>query len=53
MRRVRGQRTLLAPVVKARKGTYLDVFTAARRGGILQAFCDGELVATDDPPRLK
>ena len=53
VRRVRGQRTLVAPVVKARKGTYLDVFTAARRGGILQAFCDGELVATDDPPRLK
>jgi excinuclease ABC subunit A len=53
VRRVRGQRTLVAPVVKARKGTYLDVFTAARRGGILQAFCDGELVSTDDPPRLK
>ncbi len=53
VRRVRGQRTLLAPVVKARKGTYLDVFTAARRGGILQAYCDGELVSTDDPPRLK
>jgi excinuclease ABC subunit A len=53
VRRVRGQRRLLAPVVKARKGTYLDVFTAARRGGILLAVCDGALVSTDDPPKLK
>ena len=53
VRRVRGQRALCAPVVKARKGTYLDVFTAARRGGILQAYCDGTLVSTDDPPKLK
>jgi excinuclease ABC subunit A len=53
VKRVRGQRTLLSPVVKARKGTYLDVFTAARRAGILQAYCDGALVSTDDPPRLK
>ncbi len=28
----RGARTLLAPAVVARKGTYLDVFTAARPG---------------------
>ncbi|HVR20442.1 MAG TPA: excinuclease ABC subunit A, partial [Polyangiaceae bacterium] len=53
VRRVRGQRALCAPVVKARKGTYLDVFTAARRAGILQAYCDGTLVSTDDPPKLK
>jgi excinuclease ABC subunit A len=43
---------LLAPVVQARKGTYLDVFTAAERAGIEQAFCDGVLVKTSDPPRL-
>ena len=45
--------TLLAPVVRARKGSYLDVFTAAARDGIDHAFCDSERVATDDPPRLK
>ncbi|HEY3500931.1 MAG TPA: excinuclease ABC subunit UvrA, partial [Polyangiaceae bacterium] len=52
VRRVRGRRFLLAPVVKARKGTYLDVFTAAHRGKVAQAFCDGALVSTDSPPRL-
>jgi excinuclease ABC subunit A len=50
---VRGKRTLVAPIVEARKGTYLDVFTAASRAGVTTAICDGELVATDDPPRLK
>jgi len=43
---------LLAPVVQARKGTYLDVFTAAERAGIEQAYCDGVLLKTSDPPRL-
>ena len=43
---------LLAPVVQARKGTYLDVFTAAERAGIEHAYCDGVLVKTSDPPRL-
>ncbi len=43
---------LLAPVVQARKGTYLDVFTAAERAGVEQAYCDGVLVKTSDPPRL-
>ncbi len=38
--------------MKARKGTYLDVFTAAARDGIERAYCDGELVSTDDPPKL-
>jgi excinuclease ABC subunit A len=43
---------LLAPVVQARKGTYLDVFTAAERAGIEQAIADGVLVKTAEPPRL-
>ena len=51
--RVRGKRWLLAPVVKARKGTYLDVFTAAQRGGVRLAFCDGMRVYTESPPQLK
>ena len=51
-RQGRGWAALLAPAVVARKGTYLDLFSAAARAGILQAYCDGELVSTDAPPRL-
>ncbi len=51
----RGQATLSlrAPVVRARKGTYLDVFTAAARAGVQEAVVDGALVSTDAPPRLR
>lgn len=52
LRRVRGKYQLLAPVVEARKGTYLDVFNAAVRDGIAQAICDGKSVETDAPPKL-
>ncbi len=45
--------TLLAPAVRARKGTHLDVFTRASRAGFAHAICDGERVTTDRPPRLK
>src|SRR5262249_6952383 len=40
------------PVVRARKGTYLDVFTAAARAGVHEAICDGARVSTDAPPKL-
>jgi excinuclease ABC subunit A len=43
---------LLAPAVVARKGTYLDVFTAAARAGITGAIADGARCATDRPPKL-
>ncbi|MCY1015511.1 excinuclease ABC subunit UvrA [Pyxidicoccus sp. MSG2] len=49
---MKGEGTVLAPAVRARKGTYLDVFAAAARGGIAQAMVDGKLSSTDDPPRL-
>jgi excinuclease ABC subunit A len=52
VRRSKGKAYLLAPVVTARKGTYLDVFTSAARAGITAAFADGEQVLTDDPPKL-
>jgi excinuclease ABC subunit A len=52
VRAVRGKLTLLAPAVQARKGTYLDIFSAAARDGIERAYADGKLVSTDDPPRL-
>ncbi len=47
-----GTISLLAPVVEARKGTYLDVFNAADRAGIKQAWCDGILLDTSIPPKL-
>ncbi len=43
---------LLAPVVRARKGTYLDVFSTAARYGIATAYADGKQVQTDAPPKL-
>jgi excinuclease ABC subunit A len=52
LRATKGQRTLLAPAVQARKGTYLDLFTTAARAGIHEAWTDGKLVSTDTPPRL-
>jgi excinuclease ABC subunit A len=48
----KGRRSLVAPAVAGRKGTYLDLFDAAAREGIEHAWCDGELVRTDQPPRL-
>jgi excinuclease ABC subunit A len=47
-----GRLTLRAPVVRARKGTYLDVFAAAARAGVPEAIVDGARVSTDAPPRL-
>ncbi len=52
LRRTPGTPTLLAVAVRARKGTYLDLFTAAARAGFPKAIVDGALVSTDDPPRL-
>ena len=50
--KLRGKRTLYSPAVRARKGTYLDVFTNAARAGIQTARVDGQLVAIDPPPKL-
>jgi excinuclease ABC subunit A len=44
--------TLYAPAVRARKGTYLDLFTTASRAGVQAARVDGAIVAVDPPPRL-
>lgn len=46
------RRTLYAPAVRARKGTYLDLFTNAARAGVTTARVDGAIVAIDPPPRL-
>jgi excinuclease ABC subunit A len=53
IRREKGEGTLFAPVVQARKGVYLDLLTSAHRAGIDRARVDGELVSTDQPPKLR
>jgi excinuclease ABC subunit A len=52
IKRSGGPITLYAPAVRARKGTYLDLFTAASRAGIRAARVDGAIVAVDPPPKL-
>jgi excinuclease ABC subunit A len=47
-----GSKTVYAPAVRARKGTYLDLFTSASRSGIRAARVDGAIVAIDPPPKL-
>jgi excinuclease ABC subunit A len=44
--------TVYAPAVRERKGTYLDLFTAASRAGVKAARVDGAIVSIDPPPRL-
>ncbi|HSO38356.1 MAG TPA: excinuclease ABC subunit UvrA [Labilithrix sp.] len=46
------KRTLYAPAVRARKGTYLDLFTNAARAGVTTARVDGAIVSIDPPPKL-
>lgn len=48
----KGKGSLLAPVVRGRKGTYMDVFTSAARAGFSWAVADGKRVSTDAPPKL-
>jgi excinuclease ABC subunit A len=45
-------RTVYAPAVRARKGTYLDLFAAASRAGVKAARVDGAIVPVDPPPKL-
>src|SRR5690606_2816322 len=52
LRALSGKVSLLAPVVEARKGTYLDLFNGADRAGIPHAWCDGVLIETSTPPKL-
>lgn len=52
VRERRGKHTIYAPAVRARKGTYLDLFTNASRAGLQSARVDGAIVAIDPPPKL-
>jgi excinuclease ABC subunit A len=45
-------KTVYAPAVRARKGTYLDLFTLASRAGVRAARVDGAIVPIDPPPKL-
>lgn len=47
-----GAATLYAPVVRGRKGTYLEVFSAASQAGLKFARVNGKLVPVEPPPRL-
>jgi len=43
---------VLAPVVRGRKGEYVDVFRQLATGGFSRARVDGEIVSLTDPPVL-
>jgi len=43
---------ILAPVVQARKGEYVQVFEQLRAQGFVRARVDGELIELDEPPKL-
>ncbi|MDQ2797274.1 MAG: excinuclease ABC subunit UvrA, partial [Actinomycetota bacterium] len=44
---------VLAPVVKARKGEYVDLFGELQTKGFSRARVDGEVVSLTDPPKLE
>ncbi len=44
---------LLAPVVQARKGEYVDLFAELQTKGFARARVDGEVVTLTDPPKLE
>jgi excinuclease ABC subunit A len=44
---------VLAPIVRSRKGEYLELFRELQTKGFSRARVDGEVVRLDDPPKLK
>jgi excinuclease ABC subunit A len=44
---------LLAPVVRSRKGEYVDLFAELQSKGFSRARVDGEVVTLTDPPKLE
>jgi excinuclease ABC subunit A len=44
---------ILAPVVRARKGEYVDLFAELQSQGFARAMVDGELVSLAEPPKLE
>jgi excinuclease ABC subunit A len=43
---------ILAPLVRARKGEFRELFEAARKQGFVRAYVDGDLVEIAKPPKL-
>jgi excinuclease ABC subunit A len=44
---------VLAPVVRARKGEYVDLFAELQTKGFSRARVDGEVITLSEPPRLE
>jgi excinuclease ABC subunit A len=44
---------ILAPVVRSRKGEYVDLFAELQAKGFARARVDGEVVALTEPPKLE
>jgi excinuclease ABC subunit A len=44
---------VLAPVVRARKGEYVDLFAELQTKGFSRARVDGEVISLADPPKLE
>ncbi len=44
---------LLAPVVQARKGEYVDLFAELQSKGFARARVDGEVISLTEPPKLE
>ncbi|MFV0462384.1 MAG: excinuclease ABC subunit UvrA [Nostocoides sp.] len=44
---------VLAPVVRARKGEYVDLFADLQSKGFSRAKVDGEVISLSDPPKLE
>lgn len=44
---------VLAPIVRERKGEYVDVFRQLQAQGFARARVDGTIIGLDDPPTLK
>lgn len=44
---------VLAPVVRGRKGEFVDLFSSLSTQGFSRAIVDGEIVQLTDPPKLK
>jgi excinuclease ABC subunit A len=45
--------TLMAPMVRDRKGSHGDVFDKISKAGLLRARVDGELIEIETPPKLE
>jgi excinuclease ABC subunit A len=43
---------VLAPLVRARKGEFRDLFESARKQGFVRAIVDGDVIELENPPKL-